>query len=80
MSMSAGVVAWAVSAEVVMGAHRESAMKASEAFRLSQVSSAHCITLHCQQVDLLTSRPIAFIRHVWHEEMSEVIRKKGRLK
>lgn len=29
-----------MSAEVVMGAHRESAMKASEAFRLSQVSSS----------------------------------------
>jgi hypothetical protein len=32
------VVAWAVSAEVVMGAQRESALKASEAFRFSQVS------------------------------------------
>lgn len=47
----AGVVAWAVSAEVVMGAHRESALKASEAFRLSQVSTIAALERVTQLID-----------------------------
>lgn len=44
-----GVVAWAVSAEVVIGARRDSALKAADAIRLSQVRRffiIHYVILH----------------------------------